>query len=264
MKYKVGDKVRVKSLDWYNENKDEFGNVGYFTSKMTQFCGQIVIVSEKTSHFYRMENIDFFLWTDEMIECKVEEEAKFGTASNPTGIKSNANCLTRERVDELATKIDKELPSGNPYEWECPEGYQFVDDGGNVINTNKIVLEKKKKEYPKTYEECAKIFNEFTGSDCNLKGCIGYMSAQLTALQKLLICRAVYWKIAGDEMGLKKPWEPDWNNVLDKYCIYFVSGHTWSKECQTRQCPFAFPTPEMRNAFYENFKEEIEKCKELL
>jgi hypothetical protein len=25
-----------------------------------------------------------------------------------------------------------------------------------------------------------------------------------------------------------------------------------------------FPTPEMRDAFYENFKKEIEECKELL
>ena len=62
----------------------------------------------------------------------------------------------------------------------------------------------------------------------------------------------------------RQGWEPDWNNVSDKYCIYFVSGDAWLEKCQTRQCPFAFPTAEMRDAFYEAFKEEIEICKELL
>lgn len=83
-------------------------------------------------------------------------------------------------------------------------------------------------------------------------------------MHKSLICRDAYWKIAGEEMGLGKPWEPDWNNISDKYCIYFVSGYLWSKECQTRQCPFAFPTPEMRDAFKENFDPDIEICKEFL
>ena len=33
------------------------------------------------------------------------------------------------------------------------DDYIFKDENGNVINATKIVLEKKKKEYPKSYEE---------------------------------------------------------------------------------------------------------------
>ena len=41
-------------------------------------------------------------------------------------------------------------------EIKLPEGYIFKDENGNIINATKIVLEKKEKEYPKTYEECDK------------------------------------------------------------------------------------------------------------
>ena len=30
--------------------------------------------------------------------------------------------------------------------WHCPEGYIFKDENGNVINTTKIILEKKMEE----------------------------------------------------------------------------------------------------------------------
>ena len=49
----------------------------------------------------------------------------------------------------------KTIKTGTEYFVELPEGYQFVDENGNVINATKIVLEKKK-EYPKTYEECCR------------------------------------------------------------------------------------------------------------
>ena len=129
-----------------------------------------------------------------------------------------------------------------------------------VLKDGKTYFVKKKPQYPKTYEECCKIL----GIEDRENGYCGYEYELLGEFQKLYICRNAYWKIAGEQMGLGKPWKPDWNNVSDKHCMYFVSGEIWLTECQTRQCTLAFPTAEMRDAFYENFKELIDKCKELL
>ena len=142
-----------------------------------------------------------------------------------------------------------------------PSGYQFKDENGNVINATKIVLEKKKKEYPKTYEECCKVLS--LGEDGRLYT-KGYKASLIQNFQKLIICRAAYWKIAGEEMGLGKPWEPDWNTSEPKYVIAYTSRGI-EKQWETTYCKsFAFPTPEMRDAFKENFDPDIEFCKELL
>ena len=53
-------------------------------------------------------------------------------------------------------KLD-EIHKNERFEITRNEEYEFRDENGNVINAMKIVLEKKKKEYPKTYEECRKV-----------------------------------------------------------------------------------------------------------
>ena len=276
MRFKVGDRVRIKSLDWYNRytNGTEVDCGAYpFTSDMKEFCGQEKIIAIVCQECYFLLGIDDkFVWTDEMIEGLVEEETKFGTASKPIEIKSNANCLTRERVDELATKIDKELPSGNQNVWELPDGYQFTDENGNVINATKIVLEKKKKEYPKTYEECCKVlqYGEIlkiyppSNADVPEYDVLGLFDL-LETLRKLLICRETYWKIAGEEMGLGKPWMPDWKNDEQfKYIIICRRGCIIKDTYTAKDVILAFPTEEMRDAFKENFDKDLEFCKELL
>ena len=253
----------------------------------SKFCGKTFEIAEVFSNCYKVKELSAktFDWTDEMIEGLyqrigegtrsfaegqqshtkpsselykeyMEEKTKLGTASNPVEPKSNANCITRERVDELATKIDEDLPSGNQNVWELPDGYQFVDENGNVINATTISLEKKKKEYPKTYEECLMLA---------LQGA-GYNRALLlTKLEKLLTCRDAYWKLYGEEMGLGKPWGPDFTNDKElKYCIGVSEGKIQGFCCSVAQYILTFPTEEMRDAFYENFKELIEECKELL
>lgn len=236
-------------IDWYNKNKDEFGNVGYFTSKMTRFCGEIKIITVKTSHFYRMKNIDFFLWTDEMIEGLVEESEK-------------------KLSDESWRYKNIFDHSQYPQSFECPEGYQFKDENGNVINAMKIVLEKKKKEYPKTYEECLKVL----GYDDRETYCICHTGSNerlFESLYRLKVCRDAYWKIAGEEMGLGKPWEPDYDSGVNKYGIICMNGVVQESNPTTNwerhlNKVLDFPTAEMRDAFKENFDPDIEFCKELL
>lgn len=132
-----------------------------------------------------------------------------------------------------------------------------------------------KPTYPKTYEECCGIlgidvsrdiehsehlpfYRDINQYDVDLLGC-------LRQFRKLLVCRDVYWKIAGEELNLGKPWKPDWdNNDTLKYCIIIESGIISKQNFRVIQFTLAFPTEEMRDTFDVNFENLIENCKELL
>ena len=267
MKYQIGDRVKIKSFDWFRN-----GACIGFSTLMSKYCGEVLTIQSKTNmNTYCMkEDGGQFFWSDDMIEGAMNI-SKLGTAANPVDPKSNANCLTRERVDELATKIDKELPSGDQNVWELPDGYQFVDENGNVINATKIALEKKKTEYPKTYEECCGVLGIEGGRLMfNTKEITEYeenLICKIGKLEHIIVCRDAYWKIAGDEMGLGKPWESEYVNMGEKvYSIIRSSGVIKKNPiCDFSKCYILeFPTKEMRDAFYENFEEEMEMCKELL
>ena len=251
MKYKVGDKVRIKSLDWYNENKDKYGYIDCgsraFFTKMSDWCGKIVTIKEicKTN-CYHLEEYDFD-WTDEMIEGLVEEEnndcEKCGLICNSTRCLFMDNCPHNKQRNII----------------EIPKDYILKDENGNVINATKIALEKKK-EYPKTYNECCEVLGyEPDEDEINC-----YQGHLIESFVKLLICRDAYWKIAEEEMGLDGPWEPDWNDTSIKYCLERDFDAIDKNISNHKGRTFAFPTVEMRDAFYENFKELIESYKELL
>ena len=271
MKYKEGDKVRIKSLDWYNENKDEYGYVRLgdylFTPDLAKYCGEEFTISHTTQFTlptYVMIG-NGHEWSDEMIEGLVEEEK----------LSQNAK-LVSERFSEdvnisefkyAQDEIMKMLLQGAI---NIPDGYEFRDENGNVIEAKVITLEKKKPKYPQSYEECCKVldiddrelvFNgEYRASKLYWK-----QLGRLNILNKLLICRDAYWKIAGEEMGLGKPWEPDWSDYENiKYIIGGYDGEIGKDQNHHIHKILAFPTEEMRDAFYEAFKELVEECKELL
>ena len=72
MIYKIGDRVKIKSLDWYNKNKDQHGRVacGYhvFTEDMSKFCGCTMIVCRRSNLGVMNMGGSASYWTDEMIE----------------------------------------------------------------------------------------------------------------------------------------------------------------------------------------------------
>ena len=73
MKHKKGDKVKVKSRQWYDEKKDEDGNVfsPHYTlvAQMAELCGKTATITAVHDHSYYI-NIDKcgYNWTDEMFE----------------------------------------------------------------------------------------------------------------------------------------------------------------------------------------------------
>ena len=180
------------------------------------------------------------------------------------------------KIAEEWEKEDKEMDKLK-HEVTLPEGYIFKDENNNIINTTKIVIEKK---YPKTYEECCQILGiEARDFDIlyNMLDTLeiiycNNLDRLLNTFRKLLICRDAYWKIAGEEMGLGKPWKPDWENSEERrYSIVNIEGDIILPETtltkwilKVTNKILVFPTEEMRDAFYDNFKELIEQCKELL
>ena len=81
MKYKVGDKVKIKSLEWYNANKNSegvvnFHNLLFFDELMSEFCGKVVTIDAyiPRGNYYEIEEDGKVnLWTDEMIEGLADE-----------------------------------------------------------------------------------------------------------------------------------------------------------------------------------------------
>ena len=151
--------------------------------------------------------------------------------------------------NEKVCKPEVELKLGN-YEIEVRNGKTYA------------IL--KKSKYPTTYEDCCdKInfkggFKEILLSDNEYSLCISFI--------KLKRCRDAYWKIYGEELGLGKPWEPDWKKHDKKYIISVFEDAViyFENETYNRNAILAFPTEEMRDVFHENFKDLIEQCKELL
>ena len=223
-KFKVNDIVFVKNLGWVRITNN------YWDSLTNEYIYEAIGFNGKGEY----DNIN-----QSNIECQMLPESE-----NPH------TCGNKITLDEY---------KNNDKEWLFNK-LAMLDNITALESIQDIFNHLQQSKYPKTYEECCEILEDV--ADCSLS-C--FACGLLNNLQKLLLCRDAYWKIAGEEMGLSEPWEPDWKSLDPQYIILYQYGGIDKAETHGEgNYILTFPTEEMRDIFYENFKEEIEKCKELL
>ncbi len=161
MKYKVGDKVRIKSLDWYNTNKNSYGVVEVpknFISEMSEYCSKDAIIVRVYDDHYCI-NIDNsgYVWTDEMFEDMEVHKIVIPEGWEIDKVK-NGEIILKEAKKEL------------PKTWEeCLEALGYdINNTGYIIKRNK------------TFEG---IKNSFIPDD---------LVKPILTLIQLLVCREVY------------------------------------------------------------------------
>ena len=76
MIYRKGDRVRVRSLEWYYINRDSKGaiflkNLRVFNKSMSEFCGKVVTIDAyvpRGDYYYIKEDGKVNSWSDDMFE----------------------------------------------------------------------------------------------------------------------------------------------------------------------------------------------------
>ena len=239
--YKIGDKVLshnkwvgvIESMEWYN------GEVLYHIRECPNY-----ISSETVEHlqYYKdtkVINKEAIMEKNQppKTQAEVDKYLKEHPIKNAMNVMDIESCLETDGL-------------------KLPENVVINSKG---IGSIQFIQWYEKSQYPKTYEECCKIL-DWNHRDYDR---VGYKSDLLCKLQVLLLCRDAYWEIASDESELGKPWEQDY----DDRCFIIANNngniHTYEYHGSDNVI-LAFPTEEMRDAFYDNFKELIEQCKELL
>lgn len=135
MKHNVGDKVRIKSKEWWDKQpKDESGYVDCgadtFTDIMTVLCGKVVEISDICGDVYSIK--DFGLnWTDEMFEDEVIDAATSVLVDIAKAIREhNLGVSVKEEDGKLIIeplKVEEDLPIDTPVIVATKEGVCMGD-----------------------------------------------------------------------------------------------------------------------------------------
>ena len=134
MKYKVGDKVRIK---YWKQMADEYGltilgNIKTecaFVTNMTMYCGKTMTITEEFEGYYKMkEDYGCWTWSDDMFDDSFEDYERIK-------IKYHSDIPKIEKIEkgdwiDLRSAEDVELKHGEyknislGVSMELPDGYE--------------------------------------------------------------------------------------------------------------------------------------------
>lgn len=159
---------------------------------------------------------------------------------------------------------------------EVPEGYEIDTEKSTF---EKIIFKKIKTKLPKTWEEfCEQTL--VTKDEC-------YIASNSTIINYRAICSS-YNRILDNDRNLlptkedaeahlaliqlhrlrdvyRQGWTPDWNaGTISKYCIVFNAGSLEIREFSCTPHFLAFQSKEIAQEFLDNFKDLLDKAKELI
>ena len=278
--YKVGDKVQVlKSGKVFTIGNmiwdDEVCNIYYYNTddieyynaeelKLYKETDTVKPVTDKSERTHEDVIFDSVIWhlrnsvnNGKQYLSGGDCEAYFRELVKKVKVNDMESCKCPEYEDikKVAYLSINDKDYADEIEVNLGDDYEYK------FEMNRLYILKKKLKYPKTYEECCYKTN-FKGGFKEMLLSDDEYSLSISFI-KLKRCRDAYWKIAGEQMGLDKPWEP---TIQDT-----IWGITRSKdEVEKYSCHYGktnlleFPTAEMRDALFKNFKDLIEQCKELL
>ena len=156
MKYKVGDKVRIRRD---LEVEERYGD-SYFIKNMEQFKRKLVtiinvICADETFYNIKEDNMNFF-WTDEMIECKVYndlDEFWDDWKNEKVGIKFNSDNEFSSFINDYHFKhFNITCPKGDIinfdtlnyimiYDKHIPDKWNWVNNNDEITDYNIITYD---------------------------------------------------------------------------------------------------------------------------
>lgn len=238
--YKVGDKVK--------------------DARINDFIGRITNVQWD----YNEEQIIYTVEWDDATKSTLNYFARGLQPYKEETIENNINYC---QLGKITTVCFQDTNYEDKVELQLGNDYEIKEENGKYYAVKQF-------KYPKTYEKCCEVlgckandfYTEFScdGNDVEISDYEDKIDDLLQNFRKLRYYRDAYWKIAGEQMGLGKPWEYDMSKDKFSYAISYQYGYIQNTEIRYKNIILVFPTKEMCDTFYENFKELIETCKELL